>query len=129
MNLVYEVKTFSAASIIGRAKCAAVFVHDTSPLGPFLLATVLMVRVGDSWILQNILVDDEHRRQGLASEIVLGLEKMYGHFRAAFVSPDGEAFARKFVERNGAREWQIGSVFTEQEFAALIGAAKAEARP
>lgn len=76
-----------------------------------LAAQGLLVHAGDDvWILSHLMVDDCVRRSGVATDLVRFYEQRLGALGACWVSEEGMAFARRYIERFGPRPlWQIGA--------------------
>lgn len=68
----------------------------------------LFLAVGGQWCLQHVLVEDELRRNGYASEIIFAFEKMLGSFSACWATDYGKAFGAAFMKKHGQRPWSIG---------------------
>lgn len=81
---------------------------DGDPCPLLVYGVAMMMRIRRKWVLNHLLVEDEYRRRGVGSSILLDLENRYGQFGAAWISDSGVAFAKAFVRRHGERPWQIG---------------------
>lgn len=97
----------------GRFRVRYITWVETPPqLAPsFPVAHVTLVEASpELWVLQHIIVDVEERRRGWAEKIMLAIEVEHGGVGALWVTPEGQAFARRFIERHGDRPiWRIGT--------------------
>ena len=116
-RLEYVERAVTRDTVLGPMPCVLVTaLGRDDPMPVMVTATVLLVDNRGEWLLSHLLVEDESRRQGFAAEVVAFYEQRLGPLPAAWVSPAGEAFARRYVERFGPRpHWQIGrrAVFNE----------------
>lgn len=94
----------------GGFRCVVINAWLTSGRFPSLIVgTVLLVNLREKWLLSHLLIEDEARRNGFATEIVRFYEERLGGLDAAWVSDSGEAFGLEYVARFGPRpNWQIG---------------------
>lgn len=97
-------------SISGKIKCVLVNAWMESDVFPSLIVgTLLLVELPDAWLISHLLIEDESRNNGFATEIIRFYEDRLGKLSAAWVSDSGEAFARRYAEKFGPRpHWQIG---------------------
>lgn len=98
-------------TIIGPIECVnvtALRLDDPMPI--FIAVAALFCQTPDGkWVLQHIMVEEEERRRGFAEEVVSHYEQRLGSLGGAFVSDSGEAFAKAYIAKHGARpRWQVG---------------------
>jgi hypothetical protein len=82
--------------------------NDTSPT--CLVGSGLLVALGTKgrrWLLSHLLITDEARRCGFATEIVRFYEDRLGELDACWATDAGVAFARRYMDRFGHRAWRM----------------------
>jgi GNAT superfamily N-acetyltransferase len=103
-----------------RCVCANAWMR-TDRFPSLLVASLLLVEVGRKnrrWLLSHILVEDESRRQGFATELLEFYEDRLGTVDACFASESGVGFAKSYIDKHGPRDtWRI--VPTEESEALL----------
>lgn len=107
----------------GRFDCLCVNAWERDDLIPTLLvASALLVELDGRWLLSHLMVEDDCRRRGFATELVRFYEERLGELPAGWVSDAGAAFARSYIMRFGPRpHWQIGaSPAAEQAWEQLL---------
>lgn len=100
-----------ASSILGPTRCIYVNAWDRRDPAPCLItASLLLAATRDGeWVLSHVLIADEERRRGYATELVAFYEERLGRLGACWVTEGGEKFAAAYVDRFGPRpHWQIG---------------------
>lgn len=100
-------------TLLGPMECVVFNVwRKDEPLPVMLTASGMLVKVGQPksrWLLSHVMVEDEDRRLGIATEIVLFYEDRLGEIDACWASDTGAAFAQRYIERHGPRpHWRVG---------------------
>jgi hypothetical protein len=109
-RLEYVETTVMRPTPLGPSRCVLVnALIREEPVPTLAVVTAMLSRVSNEWLLCSLMIEDEARRCGFATEVVRFYEDRLGHFGAAWVSDVGEAFARSYTARFGPRPlWQIG---------------------
>ena len=81
-------------SVVGPLQCVCVNAWRKGDICPSLLmASVLLVSTRNGWVLSHILIADEARCEGFATELVRFYELRLGGLGACWASEAGAAFA------------------------------------
>lgn len=88
---------------------AHLFLAVPNPMGPvdwpLVTGRVDVLDRGRAAVLNHIAVSMNERRMGYGMEVVAGLERMFGRLHAGWMTTEGVAFARAYIDKHGERDW------------------------
>lgn len=96
--------------MFGPVECLAVTAWGKDEPAPMCItAAMLLVYMGNAgWLLSHILIEDDDRRKGYATELVRHYEQRFGQLGACWASKEGAAFAKAYQRKWGPRpHWKI----------------------
>lgn len=105
--------------MFGRVSTAAVvMVHREMPL--LMVGTMLLHDSPRGWMISGIVIDDDDRRRGFATEAVDWARREFGPLGAAWASESGRAFARVYERTRGPQPWKICTDADDAEAGAML---------
>lgn len=100
---LYE-HTIMRATAFGRLPCVLFTAMPNDDGFPTLIVgSGFLIRMKGEYLLSHLLIEDEGRRMGFATEIVRFYEDRLGKVSACWASESGMAFGRDYIERFGPR--------------------------